>query len=171
MPSASAKRHSGVPSCATTTRAGLTSCSGRGQSLSAPHAARKKEKLAQLPALSSSRVWLTSEAFTVGQSADLQPRRSPAIGEHTLIPPSVAVPDTFPASPPAPDTPALPVGIHQRQPPPQKRSSRNSMCLMLACCIWFSKFCTSPPLCSRAGATVRQILIFQFQTRRQQIHD
>src|SRR5699024_11271305 len=75
--------------------------------------------MAQLPALSSSRVWLTSEAFTVGQSADLQPRRSPAIGEHTLIPPSVAVPATFPPSPPAPDTPALPVGIHQRQPPPQ----------------------------------------------------
>ena len=44
MPSASAKRQSGVPSCATTTRAGLTSCSGRGQSLSAPHAARKRRK-------------------------------------------------------------------------------------------------------------------------------
>ncbi|CCK08051.1 hypothetical protein BN128_2044 [Cronobacter sakazakii 696] len=39
MPFLSAKRHSGVPSWATTTRAGCTSYNGSGQHLSASHSA------------------------------------------------------------------------------------------------------------------------------------
>lgn len=148
MPSASAKRHSGVPSCATTTRAGLTSCSGRGQSLSAPHAARKRRNGAAASVIQQPRLVNKRGIYgrTISRSSAAPVARH---WEHTLIPPSVAVPDYVPGVTARARYTSVTGWYSSTATAATKRSSRNSMCLILACCIWFSKFCTSPPLCSR----------------------